>query len=635
MASDITLISAVELDLRYDRQVLLQRASLAVMAGDRIGLVGRNGSGKSTFLRLLAGAQSPDAGTVTVRRDLVISHLPQEFQLDPALNVRENIRAGAHQILELIHQFESLPADSSRHGELEARIQALDGWGLDHRIETAMAHLNCPDGDRRLAGLSGGELRRVALCRAIVPQPDLLILDEPTNHLDTESVDWLADTLEHFPGAFVLVTHDRHFLDRTANRIVELADGTFWSHAGRYADYLEAKAVRQATAEGVEHRRQMALRRELDWYRTGPRAQRTKSKIRMAAYETASAERAPEVERDVDLVIPPPPPLGNRVADLIQVGMELGGRRLFSGLNLSFAAGRRMGITGRNGLGKTTLLRVLLGQVPPTEGTVRVGQLTRFNYVDQGRLQLNPERTLIDEVGDGTEFVIFGEARLSLRAYLKRFLFSDDRIVTQVKHLSGGERSRLLLARILKNGGNFLILDEPTNDLDLPTLRVVEEALLAYPGVVLVVSHDRYFLNRVCTDILAFEGEGRVTHHVGNYDDYLQWRRQRPVSKAAPEPGAKASNLASGAGSATPKKRKLTFKEQQELAGIEARIETAESEVSRMEAQISDPDFHRRHGAKVAETLAALEAARTGAAGLFARWEELEQIRTGAAAPGG
>jgi len=329
-------------------------------------------------------------------------------------------------------------------------------------------------------------------------------------------------------------------------------------------------------------------------------------------------------------VIPPPPPLGNRVADLIQVGMELGGRRLFRGLNLSFAAGRRVGITGRNGLGKTTLLRVLLGQVPPTEGTVRIGQLTKFNYVDQGRLQLNPERTLIEEVGDGTEFVIFGEARLSLRAYLKRFLFADDRIVTQVKHLSGGERSRLLLARILKNGGNFLILDEPTNDLDLPTLRVLEEALVAYPGVVVVVSHDRYFLNRVCTDILAFEGDAQVSHHVGSYDDYLEWRRRNAraqtgaVTGAAPKPSPAPREAASA------RKRKLTFKEQQELAGMEARIEAAESEVARLEALVSDPEFHRLHGPKVPETLEALESARSGAAAQYVRWEELEQIRASA-----
>ena len=630
MPSDITLISAVEVDVRHDQQVLLNRASLAVMADDRIGLVGRNGSGKSTFLRILAGLQTPDSGRVNVRRDLIVSYLPQEFELNRTLTVRENVRAGAHQILDLIHQFESLPASSPRHSELEERIQALDGWDLDHRIETAMAHLNCPDGGRRLDGLSGGELRRIALARAIVSRPELLILDEPTNHLDTESVEWLAETLEQYPGAFLLVTHDRHFLDRCVNRIVELAEGTFWSHAGNYADYLEAKAVREATSELVEHKRQISLKKELEWYRTGPRAQRTKSKIRMAAVETAVEVRARESERDVDLVIPPPPPLGNRVVELSGIGMELGGRRLFSNIDLTFAAGQRVGITGRNGLGKTTLLRIVLGQLKPTNGEVRTGQLTRFNYVDQGRLQLNPERTLLEEVGDGTEFVIFGETRLSLRAYLKRFLFSDDRIVTKVKHLSGGERSRLLLARILKNGGNFLILDEPTNDLDLPTLRVVEEALIAYPGVVVVVSHDRYFLNRVCTDILAFEGEGRVVHSVGNYDYYLEKRRREAATAVAASRATEASrNPKSTPPSApSPKKRRLSFKEQQELAGMEERIHAAEAESARLEALMSDPEYLRTQGPKIAGTLAELESARTTATRLYERWEALEKLRS-------
>jgi len=531
MASEPTLISAVDLEVRYNQQIVLNRASLAVMEGDRIGLVGRNGTGKSTFLRILSGLKDADSGRVTPRRDLAISYLPQEFHLNPELDVRANVRAGAQHVLDLIHQFETLPAHSKRHTELEERIMVLDGWGLDYRIEAAMSHLNCPDGDLRLDNLSGGEKRRVALCRAIISQPELLILDEPTNHLDTESIEWLAEYLEYYPGAFLLVTHDRYFLDRCVNRIVELADGTFWSHLGNYSDYLEAKAIRQSTAELVEHKRQISLKKELEWYRTGPRAQRTKSKVRTAAYEVAAVERAPEVERDVDLVIPPPPQLGNRVVDLVNVGMEFGGRRLFSNLNLTFAGGQRIGITGRNGLGKTTLLKILLGQLTPSEGEVRIGQLTKFNYVDQSRLQLNPERTVLDEVSDGTEFVVFGEGRLSLRAYLKRFLFTDDRIVTLVKYLSGGERSRLLLARILKNGGNFLILDEPTNDLDLPTLRILEEALIAFPGVVLVVSHDRYFLNRVCTGILAFEGEGCVNASTGNYDYYVE-KKQRAEKKA-------------------------------------------------------------------------------------------------------
>lgn len=620
MASDITLISATDLHVRFNQQVVLDGASLSVMDGDRIGLVGRNGSGKSTFLKILSGLHEPDSGRISPKRDLVISYLPQEFALRNDLNVRDNIREGARVVLDLIQEFESLPLNSKRHSDLEERIQLLDGWNLDHRIEIAMARLNCPEGDRSIEPLSGGEKRRVALCRAIISRPELLILDEPTNHLDNESIEWLADYLEHYPAAFLLVTHDRHFLERCVNRMVELADGTFWSHDGTYADYLQAKAVRQATAELVEHKRQVALKRELEWYRTGPRAQRTKSKIRMAAFEEAYAEKAPEFERDVDLVIPPPPPLGNRVVELANVGMELGGRRLFSGISLKFSGGQRVGITGRNGLGKTTLLKVILGQLQPTQGEVRVGQLTVFNYVDQSRLQLHPERTVLDEVSDGTEFVVFGEGRLSLRAYLKRFLFTDDRIVTKVKHLSGGERSRLLLARILKNGGNFLILDEPTNDLDLPTLRILEEALLAFPGVVLVVSHDRYFLNRVCTDILAFEGEGQVSFSAGDYDYYLEKRARAQAPAEAPK---KSTPVSQPAGA---KARKLTFKEQKELEGMEATILTSEEKVAALEALFAEPDFHKKHGPRTAELTQELESARADTVRLYARWEELESL---------
>lgn len=628
MAIDSTLISATDLTVRFNQQTVLNGASLSVTAGDRIGLVGRNGSGKSTFLRILAGLTHPDSGTVSRRKDLILGYLPQDLTLDPSMTVRENIREGARPVLDLIHEFENLPVDARRHVELEERIMALDGWGLDHRIENAMSHLHCPDGDRRIDGLSGGERRRVALCRAIILRPELLILDEPTNHLDNESIEWLADYLEHYPAAFLLVTHDRHFLERCVNRMVELADGTFWSHSGTYADYLAAKAARQATAELVEHKRQMALRRELEWYRTGPRAQRTKSKIRMAAFEQAAGEKAPEFERDVDLVIPPPPPLGNRVVELVNLGMELGGRRLFSGLNLQFAGGDRIGITGRNGLGKTTLLKVILGRMAPTEGEVRVGTLTRFNYVDQGRLQLDPEKTVLEEVSDGTEFVVFGEARLSLRAYLKRFLFTDDRISTLVKYLSGGERSRLLLARILKHGGNFLILDEPTNDLDLPTLRILEDALICFPGVVLVVSHDRYFLNRVCTGILAFEGDGQVSFSTGDYDYYLE-KRQRAAASAREESATAARRVeeaAASAKAAPAKARRLTFKEQRELEGMEAAILAAEEKVASIETQFADPDFHRKYGNKTADLTQELEAARGEAARLYARWAELEAV---------
>jgi ATP-binding cassette subfamily F protein uup len=630
------ILTATELTVRYGDRAVLDGATLSVEEGDRIGLVGRNGCGKTTFLRLLAGLQSPDSGEVTRRRELVVSYLPQDFMLDAAKPVGENVRDGAKPVLDLIAEFESLPADAKRHDELERRIAALEGWTLDQRIATAMSRLNCPAADRRIDTLSGGEKRRVAMCRALVSLPDCLILDEPTNHLDPESIEWVAEFLGEFHGTFLVVTHDRYFLDRVAGRMVELSDGRFFSHAGNYTDYLLARAERQAADATIEHKRQMFLKKELAWVRQGPRAQRSKQKNRFERYYETAAEEGPVVEEDVELCIPPPPQLGNRVVELSNLGMDLGGRTLFRGFNFTFENGQRIGVAGRNGLGKTTLLRIIIGQLAPTEGAVKTGQLTKFNYVDQGRIQLREERTALEEVSDGTEFVIFGDGRLSLRAYLKRFLFADDRITTQVKHLSGGERSRLLLARILKNGGNFLILDEPTNDLDLPTLRVLEEALIAFPGVVLVVSHDRYFLNRVCTDVLAFEGDERITHSIGDYDYYLE-KKERAIATASREIAAIVSLNKSGGparnpparASHSPKPRKLSFKEARELEGIETQIQEADSEIARIEGLFATPDFHRTHGTQTNQLNADLAATREKLATLYARWEELEAIKAG------
>ena len=631
-----TILTATEITVSYGDRKVLDAATLAIEEGDRIGLVGRNGCGKTTFLRILAGLQSPDSGDVTRRRELVVSYLPQDFMLDAAKNVLENIRDGAKPVLDLIAEFESLPHDSKRHGELEQRIAALEGWTLDRRIETAMSHLNCPTGDRRMETLSGGEKRRVAMCRALVSDPDLLILDEPTNHLDPESIEWVAEFLDGFHGSFLVVTHDRYFLDRVTKRMVELSAGRFFSHAGNYSDYLLDKAERQAADATIEHKRQMFLKKELAWVRQGPRAQRSKQKDRFERYYETAAQDGPVIEEDVELCIPPPPQLGNRVVELSNLGMDLGGRTLFRGFNFTFENGQRIGVAGRNGLGKTTLLKIIIGQVAPTEGTVKTGQLTRFNYVDQGRIQLREERTALEEVSDGTEFVIFGDSKISLRAYLKRFLFADDRITTQVKYLSGGERSRLLLARILKNGGNFLILDEPTNDLDLPTLRVLEEALIAFPGTVLVVSHDRYFLNRVCTDVLAFEGDGKIHHSVGDYDYYLE-KKQRATVAATRQSAAIISTNKSAAlrrVAATPistKPRKLSFKEARELEGMEAQIHAVDAEIARIEGLFVLPDFHRTHATQTSQLTATLAAAKENLSRLYARWEELEAIRVASA----
>ncbi|HEU5123398.1 MAG TPA: ABC-F family ATP-binding cassette domain-containing protein [Verrucomicrobiae bacterium] len=627
------VISVTDIVVRYNDRAILNGATLGIQEGERIGLVGRNGCGKTTFLKILAGILAPDSGEVSRRRDLVMSYLSQDFTLDPELDVRGNVRAGAKHVLDLISEFESLPAESKRHEELEHRIQTLEGWTVDQRVEITMSHLNCPAGERRIETLSGGEKRRVAMARAIVAQPDFLILDEPTNHLDPESIEWVAEFLENFSGTFLVVTHDRYFLDRVVNRMVELSDGKFFWHAGNYTDYLLAKAERQEADATIEHKRQMFLKKELAWVRTGPRAQRSKQKNRFERYYETAAQDGPVVEEDVELVIPPPPQLGNRTVELTNLAMELGGRTLFSGFSFTFENGQRIGVCGRNGLGKSTLLKIIIGQLQPTDGTVKIGQLTKFNYVDQGRLQLDDNRTVLDEIADGTEFVQWGEAKLSLRAYLKRFLFADDRITTLVKYLSGGERSRLLLARILKNGGNFLILDEPTNDLDLATLRVLEEALIAFPGVVCVVSHDRYFLNRVCTDILAFEGDGRIHHSVGDYDYYLEKKRRAEAVAAKESAAILAVNKSAAAKEPAKqsKPRKLSFKENRELEGMEEEIHAAEAEVARIEELFASPDFHRTHATQTNELLAQLAAAKEKVTQLYARWEELEAIRAGTA----
>jgi len=413
--------------------------------------------------------------------------------------------------------------------------------------------------------------------------------------------------------------------------------GKFFSHAGGYTDYLLAKAERQEADAVIEHKRQMFLKKELAWVRQGPRAQRSKQKDRFERYYDTAAQAGPVVEEEVELVIPPPPQLGNRTVEVSNLGMELGGKKLFTGFNYIFENGHRIGVCGRNGLGKTTLLKIIIGQLAPTEGTVKTGQLTKFNYVDQGRLQLNEERTVLDEVSDGTEFVQWGESKISVRSYLKRFLFADDRILTQVKKLSGGERSRLVLARILKSGGNFLILDEPTNDLDLPTLRVLEEALIAFPGVVCVVSHDRYFLNRVCTDVLAFEGDGKIHHSVGDYDYYLEKKQKAAVASVAASrqsaaivPLKKSPPSKSAAANPVPSKtkpRKLSFKEMHELAGMEAHIQSVEAEIARIENLFAAPDFHRKHATQTNELMAELESEKKNLTKLFARWEELEALK--------
>ena len=621
------IASASELLVRYGTQTVLDRATLTIHEGERVGLVGRNGSGKSTFLQIAAGVLEPDGGEFTRRRDLVTGYMPQMFELEESASVQANILAGARRILDLIAEYETVPGDSPRSALVLDRINHFDGWNLEHRIKSLVTNLHAPDSDRLVNTLSGGERRRVALCRALLARPDFLILDEPTNHLDTESIEWLEDFLARYAGTCLFVTHDRYFLDRIATRIVDLTRGTFRSYDGNYTDYLLARAARQSVEEDQERKRQKFLKKELEWVRRAPRARRTKSVDRVEKFFEMSAQEAPEAELDIDLIIPPAPKLANRVITLREVGVDLGGRTLFDGVNLDLAAGERIGIVGRNGLGKSTLLRVLLGQLPATRGEVEIGARTEINYVDQNRLLLDDTKSIYEEVGGGSETVRLGDESISLRAYLRRFLFTEERINTKIAQLSGGERSRVLLAKILKRGGNVLILDEPTNDLDLGTLRLLEEALVAFKGSVLVVSHDRYFLNRVCTAILAFEGDGVVRYQVGNYDYYIEKR----AAFSAPGTSSRAA-APSPIPSRAEKPRKLKWAEQREFETIEATILTAEEEAARLEAQFAAPEFFAQHAAEWPKYEALLRAARDRIAQLYARWEELERLKTAAGA---
>ncbi|PYJ09450.1 MAG: ABC transporter [Verrucomicrobia bacterium] len=616
------IASATELVVRFGNQTVLDHATITILEGERVGLVGRNGSGKSTFLQIAAGVMKPDAGEFNPRRDLVVGYMPQMFELDEKATVHASVLSGAQRVLDLIAEYESAPAESARSGILLDQIAHFDGWNLEHRIKSLITNLHAPDPERIVASLSGGEKRRVALCRALLARPDFLILDEPTNHLDTGSIEWLEDFLARYAGTCLFVTHDRYFLDRIATRVVELSRGKFYSYEGNYTDYLLARAERQAVEEMQEHKRQKFLKRELEWVRKAPRARRTKSVDRVERYFEMARQGPPEAELDVDLIIPPAPKLANRVIELREIGMDLGGRSLFQNVSLNLAAGERLGIVGRNGLGKSTLLRIMLQQMEPTSGVVEVGSRTEINYVDQNRLLLDDTKTVWEEVGEGSEYVRLGEENITLRGYLRRFLFTEERINTKIDQLSGGERSRVLLAKILKRGGNVLILDEPTNDLDLGTLRLLEEALVAFGGSVVVVSHDRYFLNRVCTAILAFEGDGIIRYTVGNYDYYLEKRSEKakalePVkTDASPRPAAKP--------------RKLKWKEERELEGMEAAILAAENEVARIEALFAEPDFYVTHAADLAAFETKLRAARDEVARLYARWAELGELSSAA-----
>ncbi len=549
------VLIAKGLGRRFGDRSILKGASFSLMPGDRVGVLGVNGVGKSTLMRILAGRDTEYEGDFHIAKGATVGYVSQEPELDFDKSVRENVEEAVGHTRALMARYDEIlkawedPAvleDQDRmdklleeQGEVQGALEALDAMdpaALDARIDAAMDALRLPPGDRDIASLSGGERRRVSLCKELLAHPDVLILDEPTNHLDADTVAWLETFLSGYSGTYALVTHDRYFLDRVANRMLEVHHGEIRSYEGNYSDFLEAKEKQQEIQDRTDANLLKAVARELEWIRSTPQARRTKSKARIAAYDEL-VEKATRIQPadELDLRIPFGPRLGNKVVSLRDVKKAYDGKVLMDGFDFDMPPGAIVGITGANGLGKTTLVNMIVGREQPDEGTIEVGETTNFCYVDQTRQTLRDELTVYEEVADGSDVIEYGDKTLSVRHYLARFLFSGSIQQTEVGRLSGGERNRLQLAKMLRTPSNFIILDEPTNDLDLMTLRVLEESLSAYPGCAIVITHDRYFLDRVATHILGFEGDAEIEFCNGDWDFYVAQREQRLAARGGPK----------------------------------------------------------------------------------------------------
>ncbi len=525
---------------------ILKNIYLSFFYGAKIGVLGLNGSGKSTLLRVIAGIDKNINGDVVFSPGYTVGMLEQEPTLDPTKTVRQIVEEGVQEIVDLLKEFDTIneafgdpDADFdkllARQGEVQEKLDAFDAWELDTRLDRAMDALRCPPEDALVENLSGGEKRRVALCRLLLKQPDVLLLDEPTNHLDAESVLWLEEHLRQYKGTVIAVTHDRYFLDNVAGWILELDRGEGIPWKGNYSSWLEQKQNRLEKEEKTESKRQKSLQRELEWVRMAPKARQAKSKARLQAYDKMVSEDSKEREDKLELFIPPGPRLGNKVIEATGVKMGFGDRLLYDDLNFSLPQNGIVGIIGPNGAGKTTLFKLITDQLKPLAGTFEVGETVKLSYVDQEHNQLDPNKSVYELISGGNDWVMLGNRQVNARGYVSRFNFQGGDQEKKVGILSGGERNRVHLAMMLKEGGNLLLLDEPTNDLDVNTLRALEEGLENFAGCAVVISHDRWFLDRIATHILAFEGDSQVYWFEGNFSEYEENRKKRLGTDVTPK----------------------------------------------------------------------------------------------------
>jgi len=633
----MALLTLTDVAKTYDaNRPLFAGVSLTVHDKDRIGLIGPNGAGKSTLLRILAGIERPDAGERVLRRGTRVGFLEQEPSFEPARTVREVVHAALEGRAELLTALDEVHTALARPGlaaddierllkrqeRLQARLDELGGHDVEHRVEATIHGVGLPDPDAACGTLSGGEARRTALAQLLVATPDLMLLDEPTNHLDAFVIAWLEERLERLKVPLVLVTHDRYLLDRVVQRIVELDRGTAYAYEGSYARYVEQRTARLARAEQVERTRLNLLRRETAWMRRGPPARTGKAKARITRYEALVSDVPAPRPEELELCFPPGPRLGARVVSLSGVSQSYDRCAVLTGLDLELEQGMRLGVIGPNGAGKTTLLRVLLGRLTPDEGQVAVGETVRFGTVDQRRSDLDPERTVVQEVaGDGDHVSVGGRA-IHVAGFLDRFLFPGPRKDVLVRDLSGGERGRLLLAKLMLTDSNVLVLDEPTNDLDLTTLRAFEEALCAYPGSVIVVSHDRWFLDRIATHVLHLDGQGGAHLHTGGASELLDrlLRAREPAPVKSRKPPARPAPSRESAGP-----KKLTYMEQRELGEVTLRIEQLEGALADLDERLSDASLYAGDGSAARALQERRATAHATLEQALARWEALAE----------